>query len=286
MQTAKNLINKSARFIAATAQAPRQSVPFIQMKDDDSAEVFVYDVIGGFMGEPTVDLVRSISEIEASTITVRVNSPGGGVFDGIAIYNALKKHDAKVIVQIDGIAASIASVIALAGDEVNMLLGTQFMIHKPLMFGGGNADDFEKLIDVLNGAEDSIVSIYKTKTGLSDSEIRSALKAETWYSPEEALEAGFVDSIVEAEKAENTFDLSAIFENVPEGLRREPTVREVEQALRATGMSRRRAGTAAVAAMNTQVEGRDVRDDDPGEPDLLASIERLKEIYKPNKGGI
>lgn len=267
--------SRAQRFFNATQAAPRQSMPFIVAQDEDTTEVFIYDVIGGFFGVDTGEIVKEIAAIETPEITVRINSPGGGVFDGVAIYNALVNHDAKITTQIDGVAASIASVVAMAGEDVHMNLGTQFMIHKPMAFSGGNADDLRSMADLLDKVEDSIIDIYTSKSDLSRDEIATAMAAETWYTPEEALEAGFVTSITEAPAVENRFNLSAIFENVPADLRVDPTVRDVEVALRGIGMSRSVAERAAVAAIATQIPKGEPSGEDQGEPELLAAFDRL-----------
>ncbi len=276
------MISRAERFQAVAQATPRQSVPFINQVDDETTEVFIYDVIGaGFFENPTKDLVKEISSISTDNILLRINSPGGAVFDGMAIYNGLRTPEAKVTTQIDGLAASIASVVALAGDEVKMLRGTQFMIHKPLMFGGGNATDFREMADLLDQVEGSIVDVYKAGSDLTDKAIRSAMEAETWYSPEQALDAGFATSIDDAgDAAENRFDLSAIFDNVPESLRKVPTVRDIEATLRSGGLSRSQAERAAVAAMATLNLQGEPGGEDQGEPELLAAFDKLANIYK------
>ena len=275
----KTLTNRADRFLNAANNAPRQTMPFIMAKDDDTTEIFIYDVIGGFFGLSAQELVKDIAEIETKNIVLRINSPGGGVFDGISIYNALVNHPARVTTQIDGLAASIASTIAEAGEEIHMNLGSMFMIHKPLMFGGGNADDFRALADLLDKAEESIVDIFRTKVKIPRDDIQAAMKAETWFSAEEALDAGYVTSITEAEAVENRFNLSAIFENVPEDMRIDPTVRDVEKTLRDSGVSRRTAERMAVAAIATLNSKGEPSGEDQGEPELRASIDRLTEMF-------
>ena len=188
-------------------------------------------------------------------------------------------HDARITTQIDGIAASVASVIAEAGEEIVMLRGTRFMIHKPLMFAGGNADDFRQMATLLDDIEDGIVDIYRTRASLSDKAIRAAMEAETWYSPEDALDAGFVTEIVETpDAAENRFDLSAIFDNVPDNLRPAPTVRDIERMFRQGGVSRSKSERMAVAAIATLSSEGEPPGEDQGDPEIQASIERMNRI--------
>lgn len=137
-------------------------------------------------------------------IVVRINSPGGDVFDGVAIYNRLKQHPAKVTVYIDGLAASIASIIALAGDEVIIGEGALFMIHLPWTWAMGNRMELDNTINRLLDVEEQLISIYSKKTGLDRAEIRTMLEAETWLGADEAIEKGFVNS-----KAENSIPIAA-----------------------------------------------------------------------------
>lgn len=273
-------MNKASRFLNVAQQATRQSMPFVNAKDDDTTEIFIYDVIGGFFSEPTGELVKAISKIETAEIVVRINSPGGQVFDGIAIYNALNHHPARIVAQVDGIAGSIASVIAMAGEEIHMLRGTHMMIHKPMMFAGGNSDDLRDMAELLDKVEDSMIDIYQTKTSMTAKEIKAALEAETWYTPEEALEVGLATHIDEAPAAENRFNLCAIFDNVPDGLRPEPTVRDVEQTLRDSGVSRSKSERMAVAAIAALSQQGEPAGEDQGDPELLASFDKLIETFR------
>ena len=135
----------------------------ISAKTVSSAEITIYAPIGqDFWGE-AISASSFSRELDSlpdtiTNIDVRLNSPGGDVFDGITIYNRLRQHKASVTVYVDGMAASIASIIALAGDEIVMGEGAQFMIHKPMSFGFGNNLDFEALIDRLNDVEDQLGS--------------------------------------------------------------------------------------------------------------------------------
>jgi ATP-dependent Clp protease protease subunit len=132
-------------------------------------------------------------------LVVSINSPGGDVFAGVSIYNTLSEYDkGSVTVEVNGLAASIASVIAMAGDKVVMLPGSSLMIHKPWSLGIGNADELKKVIDALDSIESSLVPIYTARTGLSDERIKQMLTDETWLNPQEAVELGFADEYTEA----------------------------------------------------------------------------------------
>ncbi|MDQ7790308.1 MAG: Clp protease ClpP [Clostridia bacterium] len=137
---------------------------------------------------------------DVSEIKVYINSGGGDVFAGQAIHSMLKRHKAKIIVYVDGLAASIASVVAMAGDTVIMPRNAMMMIHDPWTIAVGNAKEFRKLADDLEKIGESIVVAYEDKTGMDREKIVELLDAETWMTAEEAVEMGFADQL-EEEKA-------------------------------------------------------------------------------------
>jgi len=134
---------------------------------------------------------------DISTLNVYINSPGGDVFAGQAIHSMLKRHDAKVNVFVDGLAASIASVIAMAGDSITMPANAMMMIHKATTFGWGDSDFFMNLAEDLEKIEQTVVNTYISKTGQSEEKIKELMKAETWMTADEALELAFIDEITE-----------------------------------------------------------------------------------------
>lgn len=148
--------------------------------------------------EVTPDLFREELKQHAGDLTVVINSPGGDVFAGLAIYNALVNHNGNVTVRVDGLAASIASVIAMAGDKIIMSPGSMIMIHRPSVYAAGTVDDMEKAKDVLMKIEEGITPIYAKRTGLSDEKIAELLEAETWMLADKAVELGFADEVSEA----------------------------------------------------------------------------------------
>lgn len=170
-------------------------------KSATKAEIIIYAPIGE--ANPWSDSVSAKQFSEAlkgidptvNEITVRINSPGGDVFEGITIYNRLKQHKAKVVVHIDGLAASIASIIALAGDEIIMGEGALFMIHLPWTFAMGNRMELDNTVNRLMDVEEQLISIYSKKTGMDRTEIKAMLEAETWLDAAQAIEKGFVDSM-------------------------------------------------------------------------------------------
>ena len=148
--------------------------------------------------EVTPDLFREELKQHAGDLTVVINSPGGDVFAGLAIYNALVNHNGNVTVRVDGLAASIASVIAMAGDKIIMSPGSMIMIHRPSVCAMGTVDDMEKAKDVLTKIEEGITPIYAKRTGLNEDKIAELLEAETWMLADKAVELGFADEVSEA----------------------------------------------------------------------------------------
>lgn len=160
----------------------------------ETPELFIFDEIGLF-GVAAKDFIDELNAIDAAKITVRINSPGGSVGDGLAIYNAIKRHPAKIHTSVEGVALSIASLIACAGDPTTCAPGAVFMLHSPWTTGEGNAKELRKTADALDATQRGMITAYIEKTGLSDNEIISMLEAETWLSAEEAVELGLCDHI-------------------------------------------------------------------------------------------
>jgi ATP-dependent protease ClpP protease subunit len=157
-------------------------------------QVLLYDVIGS-NGVSAEALVSAIKTTKAATIRVNLNTVGGSVFDGVAIYNALVDSPARVITKVDGVAASIGSVIALAGDEVRMADNAMMMIHNPRSVAVGGADDMRSAADFLDKVKDTIVGTYAAKTGKTPREMSDLMDAETWFAADEAVAIGLVDAI-------------------------------------------------------------------------------------------
>lgn len=162
---------------------------------EDTTEIRVYDYIGWY-GVEAADFAAELEKVTTSKITLRINSPGGDVFDGLAIFNLLRDHPATITTKIDGLAASIASVIALAGDTVTIPATAFMMIHNPWAFVIGNAEDMRAMADTLDKVASPLVGIYSQKTGKDPADVRELLAAETWYTGEEAVEAGLADVLI------------------------------------------------------------------------------------------
>lgn len=178
----------------------------------EEAEVYIYEDIGADFFDEGISAKAFVLELNAlrvGSIALHINSMGGQVFEGQAIYNALVNHPAHVTTYIDGLAASIASVVALAGDKVVMASNAIFMIHDPYMPVVGNAAELRKTADNLDVLSATIRGVYAQKTGMADEDLAAAMADETWYGAEEALAAGFVDEIAQPlAAAAHVFDLT------------------------------------------------------------------------------
>lgn len=176
---------------------------------DSSAEVLIYDEIG-YWGVTAQDFVNDLNALDVSQIDVRINSPGGEVYDGIAIHGAIQRHPANVTVYVDALAASAASFIAMAGDKVVMARNSEMMIHDASTIAIGNADDMREVVDLLERVSENIADIYAQKAGGEVADWRAKMKAETWYSAQEAVDAGLADEVAASDSKETTdaWDLS------------------------------------------------------------------------------
>jgi len=166
---------------------------------DDPNTISIYDVIGedswtgeGFTAKRMGAALRSIGN---NPVTVKLNSPGGDMFEGIAIYNMLREHPAQVNVEVLGIAASAASIIAMAGDEITMGLGTFLMIHNAWGMVIGNRHDMRDAATLFDSFDAALADIYEARTGMSRNDIEAAMDAETFMAPSEAVSRGFADSV-------------------------------------------------------------------------------------------
>lgn len=175
---------------------PNTWFQFTNNSETDEAEVSIYDAIGmwGISAKAFVDELKKYS---GKKLTVRINSPGGVVTEGLAIFNALKRHKGGVVVQIDALAASMATYIALAGAPIRMAENAYFMIHNVTGGAWGTPDEMRRAADVAEKMQKGIVAAYVAKTGKSVEEIEEKMDEETWFTAEEALDFGFIDEITD-----------------------------------------------------------------------------------------
>lgn len=193
--------------------------------DENTAELTLYGEISdiSWWGDEVTpkqfkEDLDALGDID--TLNVYINSPGGDVFAGQAIYSMLKRHKATINVYVDGLAASIASLIAMAGDKVIMPANAMMMVHNPWTFAFGNANDFRKLADDMDKIRDSMVVAYESRSALTTDEIIELLDAETWLSAEDCLEYGFCDEIEETKEIAACVDTKyfSMYKNIPESL--------------------------------------------------------------------
>ena len=255
----------------------------------DKAEIFIYEEIGEDFwtggGITAKNFQKELAEIKASQIDLHINSPGGLVFDGITIFNLLKNHPANVTTYIDGLAASIASVIALAGDKVVMAENALFMIHKASGMVMGTSDDMRDFAEKLDKVNGSIATTYMGKTKKEEAEINDLMAAETWMTAAEAYDFGFVDEIAgEADMAACAKFVPVMakagFQHIPGSIqarKEKPTAREAEKALRDVGFNQRDA--KAILAEGIKDVQRDVEPtpEPPPEPQRDVARQRLND---------
>jgi len=207
-----------------------------------SADIYIYDEIG-YWGTEADSFSRQLRNLDVEQINLHINSPGGSVFDGVAIYNNLVSHKAKVIVYVDGLAASAASFIAQAGDEIIMLKGSVMMIHDASGLAWDNADGMRKTAEILDLLSDNIASIYAARAGGKSSVWREIMKEEAWYNPDEAVEAGLADKVSakaaapkpsedleeEVDSWEDRWDLASMFNHA--GRKAAPSPKMIRQTV-------------------------------------------------------
>ena len=246
----------------------------IKAKKEGPAEIWIYDEIG-YWGIGAKEFIIELNAIDNPKIDMHINSPGGEVFDGAAIYNAIKRHPAEVTTYVDGIAASIASVVALAGKKVIMAENAIFMMHNPAGLVIGTADDMRKTADVLDKVRETMIGAYMTKSGKSDSEIKGLLDAETWMNADETKAAGFADEIGDE------MDLAACakfipsmqkmgFRHIPRDLnamKRMPSERDLERILRDAGCSSKEAKSILAKGYEAHLRDAGLPPDSPKAPE-------------------
>ena len=163
--------------------------------DDENAgeaDIYIFDEIG-YWGTTARDFAEQVADLNVGHITLHLNSPGGDAWDGVAIANVLRRHSAKVDVVVEGIAASAASLIAMAGEHITMAPSSMMMIHDASGFAWGNAETMRESAGILDKLSDSYADAYAKRAGGTSAEWREVMRAETWYTAEEAVLAGLAD---------------------------------------------------------------------------------------------
>ena len=195
----------------------KRSVSALKVENaDDAATIYLYDVIDPYFGIGAAEFNKELVALKGKTVRLRINSPGGDVFEARAMATAITQHG-NVVAHIDGLAASAATYVALAATSVEIADGSFFMIHNAWTFAYGNKDDLRKTANLLDKIDESIVADYAKKTGKTVDEIVAWMNAETWFTAQEAMDNSFVDSVFDGSKAENKWNVSA-YANAPAAL--------------------------------------------------------------------
>jgi len=165
-----------------------------------SADVYVYDTIGGWWGMTADDFVRDVASLDVDQLVLHLNTPGGDAMEGIAIANVLRAHRARIVVRVDGYACSAGSAIAMAGDEIIMGIGSQMMIHDAAGWAIGNEAEVLAYAKRLASTSNAYASAYAAKAGGAAADWREVMRAESWYTAEEAVAAGLADRVATADE--------------------------------------------------------------------------------------
>jgi ATP-dependent Clp endopeptidase proteolytic subunit ClpP len=185
-------------------------------------EIWLYDQIGAsFWGDGVTakSFQKDLAALgKVTNIDLRINSPGGDVFEGFAIYNQLAQHPASIDVYVDGVAASIASIIAMSGNKINMAKNSMMMIHNPQGAAYGDEREMDRVKALLQQVKANLTATYVDRTGNKAADIESWMDDETWFTAEGAVEHGFADKVIEAQAISACFDISP-FRNVPPALK-------------------------------------------------------------------
>lgn len=228
-------ILKSAQILKFPQQKNHVGFTKFQAKANNAAEILIYEDIGegwfgGMSSKTFAENLQSLGDV--NQINVRINSPGGSVFDGIAIYNLLRQHEAKITTTIDGIAASIASIIFMAGDIRKSAKNGTMMVHAPWTIAAGNAEELREQAEVLEMLGDSLADTYSVRSGLGINAIKDMMAEETWLDSQQLMDNNFVSEVIEELPiaAGINFDFSS-FRNCPERVinRYQEKVKKVNQ---------------------------------------------------------
>lgn len=198
--------------------------PAVQAAADDMPSISIYEVIGEDPwtgGGVTVKRIDGALRAIGATkdVTVNINSPGGDVFEGIAIYNRLREHQGRVNVKVLGLAASAASIIAMAGDSIEIGASSFIMIHNAWVLAVGNRHDMREVADFLEPFDRALADVYVSRTGQSIETVQAAMDAETWLNGSTAIELGYADSLLSADEVAQA-DEPAAEDDTTKALRR------------------------------------------------------------------
>lgn len=195
-----NNVNKLMQLLRDNARADAEGATGHALRveaaaDSADAHIYVYDVIDAWWGASAAALVEALASVGDRHVHLHINSPGGDVFEARAMASAIVAHPARVTAHIDGVAASAATDLALAANEVRMTEGGLFMIHNSWTIAVGDKSELRSTADLLDKVDGQILADYARRTGASAEQVRAWMDAETWFTPQEALDAKFIDAI-------------------------------------------------------------------------------------------
>jgi len=279
--------NTNAKIMSALYDKPLDKPEWYKVNADASneeVEILIYDAVGWPWCDANI-LVNTMNEYKGRPLLFGINCPGGDVMDSIAIYQAMKRHDAKVTVRIDSLAASSASFIALGGSEVNAYKTSTYMIHNPWSIAIGNEFMMAEMRDVLKQFGAQILDIYSDKASIGKKEIRAIMDGKdkrdgTWMTAKEAKEKGFIDNIIkEGGKVKARLDIP-IFAGMPDHIKilnsnDELTIRDAERALRDARFPQAKAKAILARGWDGVAPDPDNQPDNQRDAEIADSLENL-----------
>ena len=231
---------KNARLVAAYYEKPLAKRDFwkVEASADELEEILLYDYIGWPFND-AFEIVNYLRSIKDKNVKVKINSFGGDVFDGLAIFNAMTEHTGNITVVIDSMAASMASIIAMGGKERQAYSGSMMVIHDPWTCMCGNQYELRETADILGKLSTNMLDIYVSNSNIGKRDLKTMMKDETWFTAKEMKERKLIDTIIDGSTSQAKIDFS-IFGNVPEGFKAQfengdnsdlLTIRDAEKAL-------------------------------------------------------
>lgn len=215
-------MKKLVQLLRDNASTERKPLNLVRAEDSADATLYIYDVIDAYWGISAKEVAQAIAGLKATdTLHLRINSPGGDVFEARAISAAIAQHAGKTVAHIDGLAASAATTIASAADEVEIVDGGFYMIHNAWTLAFGNKHDLRETAGLLDKVDGAIIADYAKRTGATAEQIVQWMDAETWFTAQEAVDNKFADRLAEPAKASNStarqFNL-AVYDKTPKAL--------------------------------------------------------------------
>lgn len=223
---------KSLTAVAPQSAMARWNPAIHAANDSETVQINLYDMVGDYWGDGlTARVVASIlRNADNRDISVNINSPGGDFFEGVAIYNLLREYKGHVMVRVVGVAASAASIIAMAGDTVKIAESGFLMIHDAWTVALGNKQDMREAADMLQKFDEAMAVLYAKRTGMDEEEIKELTRAETWLSGREAVESGFADDFLDSDKLEVEEEEEKTYNS---------NLKKIDAALRVLGTTRK-----------------------------------------------